>query len=143
MFETKKLLPAYQNAERILLAHMIRDEHVAEVVQSRLGGAFNVDDHQALAAYLFAYYAKGYEADPSLFIQQLPDEQLTRLATELTMLSVNDDYDERELDDYMRLIETYPKRVEIHQKELEVKKEKDPIKAAMMLTEIQRLKQML
>ncbi|MCK0471554.1 DNA primase [Halalkalibacter sp. APA_J-10(15)] len=143
VFETKKLLPAYQNAERILLAHMLRDEHVAEVVQSRLGGAFNVDEHQALAAYLFAYYAKGYEADPSLFIQQLTDEQLTRLATELTLLSVNDEYDERELDDYMRWIETYPKRVELQQKELEVKKEKDPIKAAMMLTEIQRLKQML
>ncbi len=143
MFQPKKLLPAHHNAERMLIAHMMKDEHVAELVQEKLGGAFYIDEHQALAAYLFAYYAKGYEADPSSFIGQLTDDRLIRLATELAMLEVNNEYEEQELNDYMTLIENYPKRVEIEQKELEVKKEKDPIKAAMMLTEIHQLKQML
>ncbi|MBP3951284.1 DNA primase [Bacillus suaedae] len=141
--ESKKLLPAYHNAERLLLAHMMREEQVAELVQERLGGAFNIDEHQAIAAYLFAFYGQGYEPNPSQFIQDLTDEKLRRIATELAMLTINEDYQEQEIIDYMRQIETYPKRVEIQQKEIEMKREKDPLKAAMLLQEIHQMKQLL
>ncbi|MDT8861772.1 DNA primase [Alkalihalobacillus sp. MEB130] len=142
-FETKKLLPAHQNAERFLLAHMMRDVEVAELVQERIGGEFHIDEHQALAAHLFAYFGEGHEASPSQFIQGLQDEKLIRIATELAMMPVNEDYQEKELLDYMNLIETYPKRVQIQQKELEMKRERDPIEAARLLMEINRMKQEL
>lgn len=142
-FEQKKLLPAYQNAERLLLAHMMRDVEIAERVQERIGGGFNVDDHQAIAAYLFAYYGEGHSPNPSHFVQGLQDEKLIRIATELAMLSVNEQCQEQELLDYMKQIEKYPKRVEIQQKELEMKREQDPVQAAKILMEINRMKQEL
>ncbi|TWI57760.1 DNA primase [Halalkalibacter nanhaiisediminis] len=142
-FEPKKLLPAYQNAERLLLAHMMRDVEIADRVQGRIGGAFNVDDHQAIAAYLFAYYGEGHLPNPSQFIQGLQDEKLVRIATELAMLSINEECEEQELLDYMRQIENYPKRVEIKQKELEMKHEQDPVEAAKILMKINRMKQEL
>ncbi|KHF41872.1 DNA primase [Halalkalibacter okhensis] len=141
--EAKKLLPAHQNAERFLLAHMMRDVEVTELVQERIGGSFNIDEHQAIAAHLFAYFGEGYEANPSQFIQGLQDERLIRIATELAMMSLNDDVQEQELLDYMKLIEIYPKRVQIQQKELEMKQEKDPLEAARLLMEINRMKQEL
>jgi DNA primase len=141
--EAKKLLPAHQNAERFLLAHMMRDVEVTELVQERIGGSFNIDEHQAIAAHLFAYFGEGHEANPSQFIQGLQDEKLIRIATELAMMSLNDDFQEQELLDYMKLIETYPKRIQIQQKELEMKREKDPLEAARLLMEINRMKQEL
>ncbi|WP_227934943.1 DNA primase [Alkalihalobacillus deserti] len=143
IIETKRLLPAYHNAERYLLAHMMRDVQVADVVLERIGGAFNIDEHQAIAAYLFAFYGEGNEANPSQFIQSLKDEKLIRITTELAMLSVNEHYQEQELLDYMKQIETYPKRVQIQEKELEMKREPDPLQAAKLLMEINRMKQEL
>jgi DNA primase len=142
-FETKKLLPAYHNAERLLLAHMMRDVEIADLVQEQIGGEFNIDEHQAIAAYLFAFYGEGNEANPSHFIQSLKDEKLIRIATELAMLTVNEQYQEQELLDYMKQIQTYPKRVQIQQKELEMKREQDPLRAAELLMEINRMKQEL
>ncbi|MFC0558054.1 DNA primase [Halalkalibacter alkalisediminis] len=142
-FETKRLLPAYHNAERYLLAHMMRDVEVADAVLERIGGEFNIDEHQAIAAYLFAFYGEGNEANASQFIQSLKDEKLIRITTELAMLSVNEQYQEQELLDYMKQIETYPKRVQIQQKELEMKREQDPLQAAKLLMEINRMKQEL
>ncbi|MET3504806.1 DNA primase [Halalkalibacter oceani] len=142
-FEKKKLLPAYHNAERLLLAHMLRDAEIAERVQERIGGEFNIDDHQAIAAYLFAYYGEGHPPNPGHFIQELADERLKRIVTELAMLPVNENCQEQELLDYMAQIEKYPKRVQIEQKELEMKRLEDPVEAARLLMEINRLKQEL
>ncbi len=141
--EQKKLLPAYQNAERLLLAHMMRDVEIAERVQERIGGGFNIDDYQAIAAFLFAYYGDGHSPNPSQFIQGLKDDKLIRVATELAMLSVNEECQEQELLDYMKQIENYPKRVEIKQMELEMKREQDPVQAAKILMEISRMKREL
>ncbi|NEU32377.1 DNA primase [bacterium LRH843] len=138
--ESKKLLPAYQNAERLLLAHMMKDSEIAERVEERIGGSFNVDDHQAIAAFLYAFYGEGNMPNPSKFIQGLQDERLRRIATELAMLQVNDECRENELLDYMKQIENYPKWVEIKQKEIEMKHEQNPIEAAKLLVKIQRMK---
>lgn len=139
----KKLLPAYKNAERLLLAHMMRDIEIAEQVQERIGGAFNVDEHHAIAAYLFAYYGEGNEADPSQFVNRLEDPDLMRVASELAMLSVNEECSEQELIDYMKQIENYPKWVDIQQKEILMKQEHDPVAAAKLKMEIIQMKKQL
>lgn len=51
----KKLLPAYQNAERKLLAYMLQDELIAEKVQEDLGARFNLDMHKIIATHLYAF----------------------------------------------------------------------------------------
>ncbi|WP_100406768.1 DNA primase [Bacillus solitudinis] len=141
--EQKRLLPAYQNAERLLLAHMMRDVDIAEKVRERLGGHFNVDEHHALVAYLFAFYGEGNEPSPSQFIQRLKEESLKKLATELAMLSINEDCSEQELLDYIKQIENYPKWVNIQQRELEMKQQRDPLLAAKLKMEIIQMKKEL
>ncbi|WP_100372404.1 DNA primase [Bacillus sp. FJAT-45037] len=139
----KKLLPAYKNAERLLLAHMMRDAEIAEQVQERIGGNFNVDEHHAIVAYLYAYYGEGRESNPSEFVHRLEDPELIGLASELAMLSVNEECSEQEIIDYMQQIESYPKWVEIQQKEIEMKQEHDPVAAAKLKMEIIKMKKQL
>ncbi|MDV2683136.1 DNA primase [Alkalihalophilus lindianensis] len=139
----KKLLPAYKNAERLLLAHMMRDVEIAEQVQERIGGQFNVDEYHAIAAYLFAYYGEGNEADPSRFVQRLDDPTLMRIASELAMLPINEECSDQEIIDYMKQIENYPKWVDIQQKELLMKQEHDPVAAARLKMEIIQMKKQL
>lgn len=141
--EPNKLYPAHYNAERQLLAYMMRNVEVAIEVQQRLGGNFNVPHFQALVAHLYAFYGEGNEPDPAQFIQRLQDDKLVRLATELALLPLNEQFEEREILDYIKLIENYPKWVEIQKKEALAKSEQDPIEAAKHLAELQRLKQQL
>ncbi|WP_017728374.1 DNA primase [Halalkalibacterium ligniniphilum] len=142
-FEQKRLLPAYQNAERILLSYMMKDEQIAETVQERIGGNFNVDEYHAIVAHLYAFYAEGHAPNPSQFIQRLGDETLIRIATEIMMLNVNEQLSDQELNDYLKQIETYPKWVEIRQREQQLKEEMDPLTAAKLQMEIIERKKQL
>lgn len=65
---------------------MMRNRDVALAVHDKLGDAFNIENHEAIAAYLYAYYASGYEADAARFVATLEDEKLERTATELLMM---------------------------------------------------------
>ncbi|TXK89300.1 DNA primase, partial [Parageobacillus sp. SY1] len=96
----KKLLPAFQNAERMLLAHMLRSRDVAMIVQQTIAGAFNIEEHRAIAAYIYAFYEEGNEPDVSLLLSRLPDD-LKPLVTELSLLLITDEISNQELNDYM------------------------------------------
>ncbi|WP_216830040.1 DNA primase [Alkalihalobacterium elongatum] len=145
-FEQKKLLPAFHNAERILLAYMMKDAEIAATIQEKVGGAFNIDEYHAIVAHLFAYYGEGYEPNPSFFIERLQDEKLRRIATEVAMLDIREELSDQELDDYINKIETYPKWVEIEQKEKqkkEAEKRNDVLAAAQIAMEIIKMKKEL
>ncbi|RXI99414.1 DNA primase [Anaerobacillus alkaliphilus] len=142
----KRLLPAFHNAERMLLAHMIKDVNIAIQVQEKIGGNFNIDEYQSIVAYLYAYYADGNEPNSSQFIHRLPDEKLSRIATEIAMMTVSDDLSEQELNDYFKLITNYPKTVLIEEKEKErqdAEQREDYALAARIAMEIIQLKKEL
>jgi len=131
------LAPAYMQAERQLLSWMMQDGDTALLVQQQLGEDFHVEDHAALAAYLYAYYAQGNDPDIGRFITYLHDDRLERAASAIAL----DDtpYDERVLQDCLRTIgraslmrDIDRKREEMHHAE----RSGDPIKAAQILTEI-------
>ncbi|SDY52428.1 DNA primase [Evansella caseinilytica] len=109
----KKLLPAHENAERFLLAHMLQNQSAAAQIQERVGGTFNIDEYQAIAAHLYSFYAEGNEPNPSYFIERLSDNKLQRIATEIAMMTINGDLLEQELEDCIRQIKNYPKKQEI------------------------------
>jgi DNA primase len=142
----RSLLPAYQNAERFLIAHMLKDKDVAFRIQDRLQGQFNVEEHRALVLYLYAYYEEGHEPNPSGFIERLPESSLSSLASELAMMSINDELSEQALNDYIQTILIYPQRVAIEKKEAEkqeAERQKDYLKAATIAMEILQLKKTL
>ncbi|MBB5324744.1 DNA primase [Anoxybacillus tepidamans] len=141
----KKLLPAFHNAERMLLAHMIRNRNVALTVQQAIQGEFNIEEHRAIAAYIYAFYEEGNEPDVSALLARMPNE-LKPLVTELSMMLINENLSSRELNDYMKHVLNYPKWLMLKEKEqekMEAERQKDFLKAARIAKEIIEMKKML
>lgn len=94
---------------------MMRNRHIADRVQAECTGSFQVDEHDALAAYLYAYFAEGHQEDPGQFIHYLQDEPLKQLASGLAMMECRDDVSDQEIGDYIKQVNHYPKRTELEQ----------------------------
>ncbi len=129
--------PAYVSAERHLLSWMMQDADTCAVVQEKLGDSFQVENHAALAAYLYAYYAEGHEPDIGRFTSFLQDDRLERAATAIALMEVP--FGEREFEDCLRTVsitaltrEIDRSREALHRAE----RAGDPLQAAQILTEI-------
>ncbi|EST56377.1 DNA primase [Brevibacillus panacihumi W25] len=109
----KTLQPAYITAERMLLYYMMRNEEIATRVQQECNAHFQVDEHDALAAYLYAYYAEGNPEDPGKFIHYVQDDSLKQLASGLAMMECKEDVSDQEIGDYIKQVNNYPKRAEL------------------------------
>lgn len=134
-----RILPAYVHAERRLLHMMMTNRDIAMSVHEQLGEAFNVQNYAALSAYLYAYYASGYDADAARFIATLEDEQLERTASELLMMDGGFPFDEDIMNAWIQDIRKVPRLKEIEQKkELMVRAERagDAMLAAQLGIEI-------
>ncbi|MED4016504.1 MULTISPECIES: DNA primase [Sutcliffiella] len=141
-----KLRPAYENAERFLLAHMLRNRDISDKVQDQIQGSFNIEQHKAIAAYLYAFYEEGFEPNISLLLERITDENIKRLVSELAMLTVEDEVNDVVLNDYIKQVLNYPKMLTIKEKEIEkqqAEQKKDIMKAAQIAMEIIQLKKLL
>ncbi|PYI51750.1 DNA primase [Paenibacillus flagellatus] len=141
-----KLKPAYDKAERHLLYVMMHDRDVAAQVQERLGDAFNDEAHAAMAAYLYAYYAQGFEPDASRYLTALQDDKLERLASSILMTESDQGINEQVIEDYIREIRKHRQQQAIERMEQErvrVEKSGDVIGAARIAIEIIALKNQL
>ncbi|GGK18680.1 DNA primase [Caldalkalibacillus thermarum] len=141
-----KLQPAYVNAERMLLAYMLHSEEIAKEVEKVVGSQFNQEEHQRLAAYLYAFYAEGHKADVRLFISTLDDQELIRLAGQLAAMTINPELSPKQLQDYVQQILKYPYLKQIEQKEKEKNKAErqgNVIEAARIAMEIIEMKKQL
>ncbi|WP_027407834.1 DNA primase [Anoxybacteroides tepidamans] len=141
----KKLFPAFHNAERMLLAHMLRSRDVALAVQREIQGNFNIEEHRAIAAYVYAFYEEGNSPDVSALLARLPDE-LKPLVTELSMMLINEHISSQELNDYVKHVLNYPKWLKLKEKEqekIEAERQKDFLKAARIAKEIIEMKKLL
>ncbi|MGJ7921401.1 DNA primase [Neobacillus sp. LXY-4] len=142
-----QLKPAYYNAERHLIAHMLKSSEVAFKVQQLLqGNTFNIDEHQAIFTYLLGFYEEGNQPDPSLFLNFVQDERLRRIITEIEMMLVNEELAEKELSDYIKQVLNHQKMLKIKEKEAErteAERQRDFLKAAAIAMEIIQLRKSL
>lgn len=111
----------HEEAERQLLARMIRDKEVAQQVLEVIGADFPTDVYAAIAAHLYAYYAANQPQDPGKFIATLKDEQLVQKASELVMMEIPEKSAE-EIADYIRHIRNYPIHIQIESKKKEIER---------------------
>jgi len=109
----KSLAPAYETAERKLLYYMMHKREIADRVMQECKADFQIDEHSALAAYLYAYYAEGYTEDPGQFIHYMQEENLKQLASGLAMMECKEDVSDTEIGDYIRQVNNYPLRAEL------------------------------
>jgi len=142
-----QLKPAYHNAERHLIAHMLKSSQVTYRVQDLLqGNTFNIDEHQAIFTYLLGFYEEGNQPDPSLFLNFIHDNRLHRVVTEIEMMLVNEELTEKELSDYIKQVLNYQKMLMIREKEAEraeAERQNDILKAAAIAMEIIQLRKSL
>ncbi|UOQ46449.1 DNA primase [Halobacillus salinarum] len=143
----QKLLPAFHNAERKLIAYMLKDSIIADRVQEEIGGAFNISDHQVIVTYLYAYYEDGNDPDISQFVERLDDPSLKDLVIQLAMAPAEEELSDQELQDYIYRIQLESHdRKDIKTLEAEMKaaeQHNDPIKAAQIGMEILQRKKNL
>lgn len=143
----KKLLPAYHNAERQLLAYMLKDATITDKVQEVIGGSFNMDVHKIIATHLYAYFEEGHPADVSLFIDRLTDETIIQAVTEIAMIPVDENISDQEINDYIREIQAEHHDMatirELKEAQRQAEKQSDPIKAAKIAMEIIEIQKQL
>ncbi len=143
----KKLKPAHYNAERLLIAHMLRSRTIAAKVREKLAGqSFSVSEHQKIADCLYDFYENGNLPNLSHFLALLPDEGLQKLTAEIAMLPVKEEPEEQELNDYIKSVLNYQKLLKIKEKEREGKqaeREHNYRKAAEIAMEILQLRKSL
>ena len=132
------------NAERFLIAHMLRSMDVTFKVQEMLeGNTLNIDEHQAIITYLYGFYESDHIPDLNRFIHYVDDENLRRIIVEIEMMQINDEISEQELMDYINQVLNYKKRLKIKEKEDELKeagRQKDFEKAKILWQEIQQIR---
>jgi DNA primase len=142
-----KLKPAHYNAERRLIAHMLRDRDMAYKVQDLLqGNTFNIDEHQAIITYLIGFYEEHVKPDSSAFLTYIQDENLRRIVVDIEMMSINEEISNQELTDYIKQVLNYQKLLKIKEKEVEQKeaeRQSDFSKAAAIANEIIQLRKSL
>lgn len=136
---TKRILPAFHNAERHLIAYMLQDVHVTNKVQKELGASFNVEEHKIIVTHLYAFFEENEQPNVSLFMDYVIDDQLKELISDLAMISL-DDFDETVVNDYIHIIKAEQERSQIlrdlknQQKQFE--EQNEPIKAAEIAMQI-------
>lgn len=142
----KSLVPAFHKAERIVLAHMLKNKEVTQKVKQQIGSEFNIDEHCALVAYLYAYYAEDHEPDIPLFLTFLDDPALIKLTTELSMITISPLISDKELQDCTKVILNYPQKIEIDNKEEKkraAERQGDVVLAAQIAMEILQMRNKL
>lgn len=139
-----EMLPAYNNAERFLLAYMLKHSNIIDKVQQALGVQFNIDEHKVILTHLYALYERYDQVSVSQLIDKLSDDYLKQIVTEIAMIPTNDQINEHELNDYIHFIRSESTDV-AHLKSLQQKQrqEQNPILAAKIGLEIIEIKKQL
>ncbi|WP_062355781.1 DNA primase [Bacillus kwashiorkori] len=145
--QDKKNNTAYYNAERMLIAHMLKNVQLTWKVQEMLGEqSLNFDEHQTIITYLYAFYEAGNEPDLSHFLTFVNDSQIRNLISEIGMLQINEEISDKELSDYIHYVTKYHQELTIQAMLKEAKKaelEQDFEKAKKIALEMMQLKKML
>ncbi|SFA70544.1 DNA primase [Lentibacillus halodurans] len=143
--DTKKLLPAFHNAERQLIAYMLQDASITDKVQEEIGASFNIDEHKIIATHLYAYYEEEHQPDVSTFVEMLTDNKLKQLVTEIAMIPVHENITNDEINDYIRIIRAENSNKQniqsLKEEQRIAEQQNDPIKAAgiaMQIIELQK-----
>ncbi len=143
----KQLPNRFVNAERMLIAHMLKSASFTERVRNTLKETpFSVDDHQAIVTYLYAYYEEGNEPDLNHFLNFINDRHLKQLVVEIGMIPAGNEVSDREFQDYIKHVMNQHILLKIKEKEKESKeaeREKNFKKAAEIANEIIKLKRSL
>ena len=137
---TKTKIDKYNSASRYLLAYMLKNSKVIELVENNVA-YFPDDEMRNLSNEIIYYYHKYGVFNLADFISYISDkEELLKLFNEIINIETKEKYNEEEINDYIKLINSYPINKKTTELNKQLKEEKDPIKQANILAEILNLK---
>ena len=129
-----------QLASRNLLFYMIKDDKVIEEVEKKI--VFFPDEDIRLLANEIIYYYHTYGtfkiADFISYIALNNEE--SSLFNQIINMNIPNKYNKEEIEDYIKVINTYPMKRKVNELNKMLKEEKDPLKQANILSEMLSLK---
>ena len=130
----------YELASRSILFYMLKDEKIINKVEKEV--TFFPDNNiRMLANEMIYYYHKYGIFKIADFISYISDnEELLKIFNEIINMDINESHNIEEIDDYIKVINSYPIVKKENELKENLKKETDPIKQAKILSEILSLK---
>lgn len=138
--KTKPKYDKYNKAARTLIYYMIKNQSIIDVVESKIT-YFKEDKIRILSNEIIYYYHKYGIFNIADFISYISDkEEILKTFNEIINMNLKEKYSEEEIEDYIKVINSYPINKKTDELNQRLKEEKDPIKQAQILSEILMLK---
>lgn len=136
----KKSWDKYGKAENYLIYYMLKDSMVINMVEKRVG-YFPTKNIRELSNEIIYYFHKYGIINVADFISYISDkEELLKTLNNIFAMDIKDDFEEKEIDDYIFVVNAYHKEVKIRELNKKLKEEKDPLKQAKILEEIMKIR---
>jgi DNA primase len=130
----------YGQASRNLLYYMTKDQAVISFVEEKIT-YFPDDNIRMLANEIIYFYHKYGIFNIADFISYVSSkDELLKILNEIINMDLKEKYSKEEIEDYIKVINSYPINKKTEELNRKLKEEKDPIKQASILMEILTLK---
>jgi len=119
---------------------MLKNEKVLNMVENRVG-YFPDKNIRELSNEIIYYFHKYGIINVADFISYISDkEEILKTLKDIFAMNIKDDFQEREIEDYIFVVNEYHKEVKINDLNKKLKEEKDPLKQAKIIEEIMKLR---
>ena len=136
----KKVYNRYVQAECYLIYYMLKDDRVINMVENRVG-YFPDKNIRELSNEIIYYFHKYGIINVADFISYISDkEEILKTLKDIFAMNIKDDFQEREIEDYIFVVNEYHKEVKINDLNKKLKEEKDPLKQAKISLEIMKIR---
>ncbi len=136
----KKTYDRYRKAENNLIYYMLKDSTVINMVDKRIG-YFPTQNIRDLSNEIIYYFHKYGIINVADFISYISfSEELSNTLREILAMDIKEDFQIREIEDYIFVIMEYHKKKRIEDMTKKMKEEKDPLKQAKILEEIMEIR---
>ena len=136
----KKVYNRYGQAECYLIYYMLKDDRVINMVENRVG-YFPDKNIRELSNEIIYYFHKYGIINVADFISYISDkEEILKTLKDIFAMNIKDDFQEREIEDYIFVVNEYHKEVKINDLNKKLKEEKDPLKQAKISLEIMKIR---
>lgn len=136
----KKTYDKYSMAENNLIYYMFKDDMVINMVENRVG-YFPTKNIRELSNEIIYYFHKYGIINVADFISYISDrEEILKTLKDIFAMNIKEDFEEKEIEDYIFVINAYHKEVKIADLNKKLKEEKDPLKQAEISKEIMKLR---
>lgn len=119
---------------------MLKDSSVIEMVDKRVG-YFPTKNIRELSNEIIYYFHKYGIINVADFISYISDrEEILNALKDIIAMDIKEEFEVREIEDYIFVINEYHKKVKIDSLNKMLKEEKDPLKQAKISEEIMEIR---